>query len=102
MVIDGNLHVAQVTADDAQLTYRCSARHRLSQRSATSPPARILLAEAKELGPITTTSPILPPGVVHVHGQLGQESIYMWCNLRFNQKIRSAFSFFFLLIEMSA
>lgn len=84
-MMDGNLHVAQVTPEDARLTYRCSARLRLASvaagqiESITSQPARIILQT--DITPIRTTgSGSAVVGLVQqLRGQLGQDSIYLWC-----------------------
>ena len=96
-VIDGNLHVAAVTAEDARLSYRCSVRHRLSQQSSSlSPPARIVLLNSKDseaVEPLLRT-PTASPGITQLYGQLGQESLFMWCNVPAATKIRYSEVFF--------
>ena len=100
-MIDGHLHVADVSVEDTKVAYRCFARHRLNslqQRPSSSPPAKILfshqqvnfqqqqqqqplqhpLPSAPQLVPVGV-HPFASPRIRHV--RLGQDEVYMTCTV---------------------
>lgn len=117
-MIDGHLHVADVTVEDARMSYRCHARHRLALsangRAVSSPPARIAMKgivddqshpyqQALDDLPDGGTAPLPPvgpprlvaPGRRLVHVRLGQDLAYLTCRIVAHPpaKIRFAISF---------
>lgn len=101
-VIDGHLHVADVTAEDTQLAYRCFARHRLNtqqQRPVSSPPAKIILSHQQ---PLPMAPQLVPDGGLESptklrlrHARIGQDQVYMTCTVVAYPpaKIRYTYSF---------
>ena len=86
-VIDGRLHVSQVTIEDARLSYRCSGRHRLfeQQQPMTSSPARIVLS-ASSTEDSSSSSSFAPRLTISSQRQLvvvsassRQSSVYLSC-----------------------
>lgn len=113
-MIDGHLHVADVTVEDARMAYRCHARHRLaaasSARAVSSPPARIVMRgivddhahpfqQPLDDLPDDGTAPLPPagpprlvaPGRRIVHAKLGQDVAHLTCRIAAHPpaKIRS-------------
>lgn len=87
-MIDGHLHVGDVTAEDTRLAYRCFARHRLNgqqQRPVSSPPAKIIFSHQQ---PLPMAPQLVPDGVHRPsstlrirHARLGQDEVYMSCTV---------------------
>lgn len=83
-IIDGHLHVADVTVEDTRLDYRCYVRHRLlaiqPQTAVSSPPARIVLTPDQQ--PLPTAPHQLAPlrtSLTIRHARLGQDQVYISC-----------------------
>lgn len=94
-LIGGHLHVADVSLEDTQLSYRCFARHRLNgqqRQTYSSPPAKIIFthhpSSTHQQSPLAPQLVPFVPALQHPstslrikHVRLAHDDIYMTCTV---------------------